>query len=556
MTSAKAVTAWFGVDVTVQARGLDGPSKGVAVRATPADVFQLATGTTPRKFSYTNGTVVGLSAPAALPGGWKLVGWTGVDSWNGTNAIWTANASNLVTALYDPPPVVANHVIRRRWLLDDHQPDAEPQRPGVRVRRLGPHRGVERARRTEPGLRGHDELELRGADAVSRGEPHHGDGLRRLHQRDDGNAGGDVFVQGPGADGTALLSGNVVRDVQMPDNLAPGSVCPVRWQVEAYEPVVSGLKIRLPEGSGATNVTLNGRLAGTAPGSWTLGEWESKIYGFEADWTVPPYPGTCRIRFLAARQDGYAYLNANLPAGVDAAPYGMDGKEIARTIVPGGTALALQNETLFRDAKPFDTMKEVHRRAGIVVRNVSVPDNLVPGSVVTCRWTLLSYPPALSRLRFDLPAEASAYGTGTVARTSNGVWQVPAGPAIAEFDATAANDALGTTTTVYKNRPAHLQYVWTVPNDPGTCRIAVETEMLRGHNGFARAARRRGPGGSSVAPSHPARRRGNRRGPRPSGTGRRTVRNPVPGDANLFVFTAAISGTYRIRRRWHAATRS
>ncbi|HRT04192.1 MAG TPA: GDSL-type esterase/lipase family protein, partial [Kiritimatiellia bacterium] len=117
MTSAKAVTAWFGVDVTVQARGLDGSSKGVAVRTTPADVFQLATGTTPRKFSYTNGTVVGLSAPEALPGGWKLVGWTGVDSWNGTNAIWTANASNVVTALYDPPPVVAitNPTTRATW---------------------------------------------------------------------------------------------------------------------------------------------------------------------------------------------------------------------------------------------------------------------------------------------------------------------------------------------------------------------------------------------------------------------------------------------------------
>ena len=550
MTSAKAVTAWFGVDVTVHARGLDGSSKGVAVRATPADVFQLATGTTPRKFSYTNGTVVGLSAPAALPGGWKLVGWTGVDSWNGTNAIWTANASNLVTALYDPPPVVAitNPTTLASWTTTNRTLNLKGRASafGGLVRIEASNARAERNR----VCAGTTNWSCEGLTLYPGANPITVTAYDAYTNATTGTLAVTCSSKGLALMELALLSGNIVRDVQMPDNLAPGSVCPVRWQVEAYEPVVSGLKIRLPEGSGATNVTLNGRLAGTAPGSWTLGEWESKIYGFEADWTVPPYPGTCRIRFLAARQDGYAYLNANLPAGVDAAPYGMDGKEIARTIVPGGTALALQNETLFRDAKPFDTMKEVHRRAGIVVRNVSVPDNLVPGSVVTCRWTLLSYPPALSRLRFDLPAEASAYGTGTVARTTNGVWQVPAGPAIAEFDATAANDALGPTTTVYKTVQRDMQYVWTVPNDPGTCRIAVETAMYAGSN-WIRGVLREGVDGRIEAGAGRILRDVEETGAAPTvlelGKTNLTGNVRYAGDANWFVFTAAISGTYRIQ---------
>ena len=550
MTSAKAVTAWFGVDVTVQARGLDGSSKGVAVRTTPADVFQLATGTTPRKFSYTNGTVVGLSAPEALPGGWKLVGWTGVDSWNGTNAIWTANASNVVTALYDPPPVVAitNPTTLATWTTTNRTLDLKGRASafGGLVRIEVSNARAERNRICAgttnwscPVLAlypGPNPITVTAYDAYTNATT--------------GTLAVTCSSKGLALMELALLSGNVVRDVQMPDNLVPGSVCPVRWQVEAYEPVVSGLKIRLPAGFGITNVTLNGRLAGTAPGSWTLGEWESKIYSFEADWTVPQCPGTCRVRFLAARQDGYAYLNANLPAGVDAAPYGMDGKEVARTIAPGGTASALQNETLSRDAKPFDTMKEVHRRAGIVVRDLAIPDNLVPGSVVTCRWTLLSYPAALSRLRFDLPAEAAAFGTGTVARTTNGAWQVPAGPAIAEFDATAANDALGPTTTVYKTVQRDMQYVWTVPNDPGTCRIAIETAMYAGTN-WIRGVLREGVDGRIEAGAGRILRDVEETGAAPTvlelGTTNLTGNVRYAGDANWFEFTVPTAGTYRIQ---------
>ena len=550
MTSAKAVTAWFGFDLSVQARGLDGSARNVPVRATPADVFQVAAGTTPCKFGFTNGTVVGLSAPAALAGGWKLVGWTGVDAQDGTNATWTANASNLVTALYDPPPTVAitNPTTLATWTTTNRTLNLKGRAAafGGLVRVEVSNARAERNRLCAgtanwscDGLvlyPGQNPISVTAFDAYANAT------TTTLA----------VTCTSPGLAQLelALMSGAVVRDVQMPDNLVPGGVCPVRWQVEAYEPVVSGLKIRLPEGSVPAQVTLNGRLAGTAPGSWTLGEWTSKIYSFEADWTVPRYPGTCRVRFLAARQDGYAYLNANLPAGVDAAPYGLDGKEIARTIAPGGTAPALQNETLVRDAKPFDTMKEVHRRAGVVVRNLAVPDNLVPGSVVTCRWTLLSYPAVLSRLRFDLPAEAAAFGTGTVVFATNGAWQVPAGDAIAEFDGTAANDALGPTTTVYKIAQRDFQYVWTVPNDPGTCRIAFETAMAAGSN-WIRGVLRENVDGRIEAGAGRVLRDVGPTGEAPTalelGTTNLTGNLRYAGDANWFEFTVPVSGTYRIQ---------
>ena len=550
MTSAKAVTAWFGVDVTVQARGLDGSSKGVAVRATPADVFQLATGTTPRKFSYTNGTVVGLSAPAELSGGWKLVGWAGVDSQAGTNATWTANASNLVTALYDPPPVVVitNPTTGTSWTTTNRTFDLKGRASAFSglVRVEASNARAERNRICAgttnwscAGLAlypGANPITVTAYDVYS-------------------NATTKTLTVNCTSKGLALLdltllAGAVVRDVQMPDNLVPGSVCPVRWQVEAYEPVVSGLKIRLPEGSGVSHVAINGRLAGTAPGTWTLGEWVSKVYSFEADWTVPQFPGTCRIRFLAARQDGYAYLNANIPAGVDAAPYGLDGKEIARTIAAGGTAPALQNETLPKDAKPFDAMKYAHRRAGVVVRNLAVPDNLVPGSVVTCRWTLLSYPAVLARLRFDLPTEPDAFGTGTVKRTTNGAWRVPASGAIVEFDATAANDAVGTPGSTYKILQRDLQYVWTVPNDPGACRIAFETALASGSN-WVECVLREGVDGRLEAAPARIRRDVEETGAAPTvlelGTTNLTGNVRFVGDANWFEFTVPTSGTYRVQ---------
>lgn len=479
MTSAKSAFAWFGVNVSVQARGLDGSTRAAAIQAIPADVFQKASGNTPSAFGYTNGAAVEFRAPGALTGGWKLVGWTGVDAWNGTSAWCTARSESLVTALYDPPPsvTITSPTVSSGWTTSTNVMNigGSAASPGGLLRVEVSNARAERNRVcagttnwTYEGLTLYPGVNLITVTAYD------------IYS----NAAVDTLsvkcTKDSAVQGLAMLAGAVVRDIQMPDNLVPGSVCTVQWQVESYEPVLSGLKIRLPEGPGVTNVTLNGRLSGTSAGTWAIGGLRSRIYSFEADWIVPNRPGTCRVRFPAARQDGFAYVNANIPDGVDAAPYGTDGKEIARTIAAGGAAPALQSEPLTRDAKPFENFTDAQRRAGVVIRDIQIPDNLVPGSIVTCKWTVLSYPAAVSRLRMDLPSENDATGLGVLKGTTNSVWRMPKSGAVVEYDGTVSNDAPGPVPVFYKMSRRDLQYLWTVPNDPGVCRISFEAAPANG----------------------------------------------------------------------------
>jgi len=137
-----------------------------------------------------------------------------------------------------------------------------------------------------------------------------------------------------------------------------------------------------------------------------------------------------------------------------------------------------------------------------------------------------------------------------VARTTNGAWQVPAGPAIAEFDGTAANDALGPTTTVYKTVQRDMQYVWTVPNDPGTCRIAIETAMYAGTN-WIPGVLREGVDGRIEAGAGRILRDIEETGAAPTvlvlGATNLTGEIRYAGDANWFEFTVPAAGTYRIQ---------
>lgn len=277
-----------------------------------------------------------------------------------------------------------------------------------------------------------------------------------------------------------LLAGAIVRDINMPDPLQPGATNTIQWQIESYEPVLSGARIRLPAGGSITNITLNGVLTGSTNGPAVLGDWQSRIYSYTADWIVPNVStGTCRVRFLAARQDGLAYMDANIPVGTDPLnrPYGADGKEIARDISQGGTTTAIQNEVLIKTSKTFERISQAMYRAGGVVQNVQIPDNMTPGSVVTCRWSILSYPALTTRLRIDLPVENDLLGIGSIKATSNAWWRLPATGTLVEYNAAAANDSLATASTYYASRLRSYQYIWTVPNDPGTCRIGFEVSL-------------------------------------------------------------------------------
>jgi lysophospholipase L1-like esterase len=548
MSSAKAVTALFGVEVDVQAWGLDGSVRKVAVRADPPDVFRKASGTTPCRLGHTNGTVVQLSAPATLSGGWKLVGWTGADSWDGTNAIWTAHGSNQVVALYDPPPRVAitnptssggfrttNSVLGLKGRASAAENLLRVEISNARSERDQICTGT--TNWSHDGLTIYPGVNVITVKAV---DEYLNTAVATLRVT---NTALSSTLQG-----LTLLAGAVVRDIQAPDNLVPGDIETIQWQVESFEPVRSGLKIRLPEGPGAAHVTINGRLAGSAPGTWTLGNQTSQIQSFEADWLVPNRPGACRIRFVVARQDGYAYVNANIPDGMDAAPYGMDGKEIVRTIQAGGAVPEVQHEALARDAVVFETSAEAQRRAGAVIQSIAIPDQLVPGSVVTCRWNILSYPAVASRLRIELPVEGEVVRGGAAKATNASVWRLPAGGTIVEYDGSATNDAPEKPGSHYKMGLRQMQCTWTVPNDPGTCRIGFDVALASGSYWVAGLLREGVDGrmdgengwilrdilASGVDPV-----------PLAPGVTNTSGNLRYAGDANWFVFEVAEPGNYR-----------
>lgn len=481
MTCAKSVFAWFGVDLSVQARGLDGSIRKVAVQVAP-DVFQKAAGTTPCKFAYTNRAAVTLHAPETLKGGWKLAGWTGVDSSDGTRAVWTALSSNQVTVLYDPVPTVTitNPTRSASWTTTNAAVTIRGRASGfggltrIEISNTRAERNQICTGTTNWSYEGLSLYPGLNTITVTAYDTYNNTAVDTLKIN---------CTRGKAVQSLTLLAGAVVRDIQMPDNLVPGTTNTILWQIESYEPVRSGLKIRLPEGPGVTNVTINGRPAGSAPGTWTIGGLVSQILSFEADWIVPNRPGTCRVRFPTARLDGFAYVNAGIPDGVESAPYGVDGKEIARTIAAGGTSPALQHEALTKDVRPFEKIADAQRRAGVVIRDIDIPDNLVPGSIVTCRWTTLSYPAVATRLRCDLPTETDMTGTGRLKRNSNSVWRLPTRGTIVEYDGTVTNDASGASSPFYRMVQRDMYWIWTVPNDPGLCRINFDVAPAKGNNG-------------------------------------------------------------------------
>ena len=345
-----------------------------------------------------------------------------------------------------------------------------------------------------------------------------------------------------------LLEGAVVRQINMADPLIPGTTNAIQWQVESFEPVLSGVKIRLPDGGSVTNVTLNGVPMGITNGTAAIGNWQSKVYSFQADWITPNMPGTCRIRFLTARQDGYAYVNANIPDGIDARPYGPDGKEIARDISGVGTTPAIQNETLTKASMAFETINQALYRRGCVVQNIEIGDNLIPGSVTTCRWSILTYPSIQARLRVDLPNEGDFIGAGTLKASSNTWWRLPGSGKIVEYNGSVSNDSLDKVSKYYNLKQYYYQYAWMVPNDTGTCSIAFEVAPgaltnwvaailpenvdLRITNSVAIERDVASTGGVPVVLT--------------IGATKTAGKISYRGDANWYQFTVATTGTYRV----------
>ena len=139
-----------------------------------------------------------------------------------------------------------------------------------------------------------------------------------------------------------LRAGGVCTLIDMPDNLIPGQVVTSKWEILAYTNIRSKLVIEAPTwGQGSIEAVLVGQVPGRWRVSTPIGlqhinetsDRSSKLFKFEIEWEVPNDPGTCRMRFWFAQEDGNWWMNANLPSGVDSRPFDTDGKEFLRDIL-------------------------------------------------------------------------------------------------------------------------------------------------------------------------------------------------------------------------------
>jgi len=477
MTSAKSVTANFGLYLNVQALGLNNSTQKINIAVTPNDYSNKAAGTTPFARCYAEQSVVSLAAPSVLHGGWKFTGWTGVDSQAGTNATLSLLSNTVVRALYDPAPIVTitNPTSHSLYATTsqvltimgkasnpvcaiDHVVFSNNRSSGgtcIGTTNWSCNNGITL-------YSGTNIITVTAFDACSNAA--------------SAKLAVTYLSKYQNLQNLELLEGAVVRQIAMADNLVPGTTNTVQWQVEACEPVLSALRIRLPAGGSVTNIVLNGVLTGSPTNvAAAIGDWQSKVYSFEADWITPNVStGTCRIRFLTARQDGYAYVNANIPDGTDVRPYGLDGKEIARDIVGGGTTPDIQNETLIKVSPTFETLSQALYRRGCVAQDIQITNNLTPGSVVICVWSILTYPNPRSRLNVNLPSGSNFVGIGTLKATSNTWWRMPSSGTLVEYNASLINDSLAKVGSYYSLKQYYYQYAWTVPDDTGTCAIVFE----------------------------------------------------------------------------------
>jgi parallel beta-helix repeat protein len=260
----------------------------------------------------------------------------------------------------------------------------------------------------------------------------------------------------PQLDESAMRAGMGLIDVDMDDNLVPGDNITVRWKILSYYPLISSMKVTLPTNQ---TVNINGRRVGVEPGRWKIYDRNSKVFVFETNWVVPQVAGDSRVRFAAALEDGYAYMNANVPGGVDSRPYLTDGKEILRTIVSGGTNRGIFTENTTVVPPYFDTLDKSILRAGGTITRINMSDNLVPGTTVTIRYDVLSYVPILSRFKVKTASGADIQAETVLVNTTDGRWSI----------------------YTYRSKVYTFEYNWTIPSDSGDARIRFMNAQSDGY---------------------------------------------------------------------------
>jgi hypothetical protein len=105
-TGSVTVTSSATYTLTIDSAG---PSSGVTITAAPADDNSKSSGATPYTLTYNSGTLVTLSAPLSISGGYSFVSWSGCTPVSGTpsNCTVTMGANTTVTATFNEPSVTS-----------------------------------------------------------------------------------------------------------------------------------------------------------------------------------------------------------------------------------------------------------------------------------------------------------------------------------------------------------------------------------------------------------------------------------------------------------------
>lgn len=216
-----------------------------------------------------------------------------------------------------------------------------------------------------------------------------------------------------------LRSGHLVQELTFPDNLTPGATAVVRWKVLSYVPVVSRVYAGVP---GSWYFFKQGTYTGYQQSPWNLNGRHAGIYSFECQWPVPQKSGDFKVWLNVAQVDHDQYMIPVIPDNVDTRPDPVYAKLVERTILAGGNGTdPVSDADQWSAPAIFETEGQHRQRSAVTVTSITVPDNVVTGSQVTCTWKVQSYVDVDSQIILLNLAQSKAWVVWNAARVGSPV---------------------------------------------------------------------------------------------------------------------------------------
>jgi hypothetical protein len=210
-----------------------------------------------------------------------------------------------------------------------------------------------------------------------------------------------------------LRSGQLVTEIDFPDNLVPGTVTNVQWKVLSYVPVRAGI---LSKGIGTNTWSYfrNADYDGHTDTDWKIQGRPAREYAFTCAWPVPQKSGDFQLAFMHAQMDGALYMSAVIPDNVDPEDRLAAGqsKILERTIQAGGDESAPVGEAAFYvQEREFEFLSDYRRRSSGTISWLDVPTNMVAGVAANASWKVLSYVPVASSFQIVDASNSVVFAT-------------------------------------------------------------------------------------------------------------------------------------------------